>query len=71
MEAIDAPDIRDVNVEENQPLTFSASFEVLPPFETGDYSGLALTRAITAVPEDSVDHALQRLRDCVMGGGKA
>jgi len=63
MEAIDAPDIRDVNVEENQPLTFSASFEVLPSFETGDYATIALTRPITAVPEESVDHALQRLRD--------
>lgn len=63
MEAIEAPDIRDVNVEENQPLTFSAFFEILPPFDTGDYAGLALTRAITAVPEDSVDHAMQRLRD--------
>jgi trigger factor len=63
MEAIDAPDIRDVNVAENQPLTFSAFFEILPTFETGDYAGLALTRANTSVPEESVDHALQRLRD--------
>ena len=63
MEAIDAPDIRDVNVEENQPLTFSAFFEILPPFETTEYAALALTRAVTAVPEDSVDHAMQRLRD--------
>jgi trigger factor len=63
MEAIDAPDIRDVSVEENQPLTFSAFFEILPPFDTGDYPALALTRAITAVPEESVDHAMQRLRD--------
>src|SRR4051812_12039333 len=63
MEAINAPDIRDVNVEENQPLTFSASFEVLPPFDTGDYAGLSLTRPITAIPEESVDHAMERLRD--------
>src|SRR5881392_4487449 len=28
VEAIDAPDIRDVSVEENQPLTFSAFFEI-------------------------------------------
>src|SRR5258706_13581297 len=35
MEAIDAPDILDVTVEERQPLTFSASFEILPQFETG------------------------------------
>ena len=63
MEAIDTPDIRDVNVEENQPLTFSAFFEVLPPFQTTDYSTVALARPITAVPEESVDHAMQRLRD--------
>jgi trigger factor len=63
MEAIDAPDILDVNVEEGQPLTFSASFEILPLFETGDYAGLALTRSNTAVPDESVDHALERLRD--------
>jgi len=63
MEAIDAPDIRDVNVEENQPLTFVATFDTVPPFDTGDYAALALTRPDTAVPEDSVDHALQRLRD--------
>src|SRR3954463_7943090 len=63
MEAIDAPDIRDVNVEENHPLTFSASFEVLPTFETGDYAALSLKRPDTAVPEESVDLALQRLRD--------
>ena len=63
MEAIDAPDIRDVSVDENQPLTFSAFFEILPAFEPGDYAGLSLTRPDTAVPEESVDHALGRLRD--------
>ena len=63
MEAIDAPDIRDVTIDENQPLTFSAFFEILPSFDTGDYPGLTLTRPATAVPEESVDHALQRLRD--------
>jgi len=63
MEAIDSPDIRDVTVDENQPLTFTASFDTVPPFETGDYAGLSLTRPDTSVPEESVDHALQRLRD--------
>src|SRR5438477_9779286 len=55
MEAVDAPDIRDVNVEENQPLTFTASFDTVPPFETGDYAGLSLSRVDHAVPEDAVD----------------
>jgi len=63
MEALDTPDIRDVNVEENQPLTFTASFDTVPPFETGDYGALSLTRAPVVVAEEAVDHALQRLRD--------
>src|SRR6478736_418448 len=33
VEAVDTPDIRDVNVNENEPLTFTASFDTLPPFE--------------------------------------
>ena len=30
---MDTPDIRDVNVEEGQALTFTASFDTLPAFE--------------------------------------
>ena len=30
VEAIDTPDVRDVNVEEGQPLTFTASFDTVP-----------------------------------------
>jgi len=63
MEALDTPDIRDVNVDENQPLTFTATFDTVPPFETGDYAGLSLTRPVNVVAEEAVDQALQRLRD--------
>src|SRR5947199_10033577 len=44
VEAIDTPDIRDVIVEEGQPLTFTASFDTVPTFEPGDYSTIALRR---------------------------
>ena len=37
VEPVDTPDIRDVNVEEGQPLTFTASFDTVPAFEPGDY----------------------------------
>jgi trigger factor len=63
VEAVEPPDIRDVTVEENQPLTFTASFDTVPSFETGDYSSLSVRRAPVAVPEESVAHALQRLRE--------
>ena len=63
MEAVDAPDIRDVNVEENQPLTFTAEFDTVPPFETGDYASLSLVRPDNRVSDETVDLSMQRLRD--------
>ena len=63
VEAVDVPDIRDVTVEEGRPLTFTASFDTVPPFEPGDYSTLSLRRPSSRVEEPVVDQALQRLRD--------
>ena len=44
VEAVEPPDVRDVTVDEGQPLTFTASFDTVPPFEPGDYAGVSLTR---------------------------
>jgi trigger factor len=63
VEAVEPPDIRDVTVEENQPLTFTASFDTVPAFETGEYSSLSVRRPSAAVPEEAIAHALQRLRE--------
>src|SRR5262249_6646692 len=63
VEAVDTPDVRDVNIEENQPLTFTASFDTLPPFEPGDLSTITLQRPNVAIDDEAVAGALQRLRD--------
>jgi trigger factor len=63
VEAVDTPDIRDVNVEEGQALTFTASFDTLPTFEPGDYTALSLRRPSAHVEEVAVDEALKRLRE--------
>src|SRR5215211_5090282 len=42
VEPVDTPDIRDVTVEEGQPLTFTASFDTVPSFEPGDLSTITL-----------------------------
>jgi trigger factor len=62
-EAVDTPDVRDVNIEEGQPLTFTASFDTVPVFDPGDLSTIAYTRASTAITDDAVDLSMQRLRD--------
>jgi trigger factor len=63
VEPVEAPDIRDVTVEEGQPLTFTASFDTVPSFEPGEYSTIALRRPPISVEEEAVNIALQRLRD--------
>src|SRR5262245_3603961 len=63
VEPVNTPDIRDVVVEEGQPLKFTASFETVPPIDPGDYSGLTLRRKETSVDDAAVDGALDRLRE--------
>jgi trigger factor len=63
MEAVDTPDVRDVNIEEGRPLTFTASFDTVPVFDPGDLSTIALQRPGVAIDEEAVSGALQRLRD--------
>ncbi len=63
MEAVDTPDVRDVTIEEGQPLTFTASFDTVPSFDPGDLSTIAFRRASNAITDEAVQLALQRLRD--------
>jgi trigger factor len=63
VEAVETPDIRDVSVEEGEALTFTASFDTLPPFDPGDWTTLSLRRGSSRVEEASVEQALERLRD--------
>src|SRR3954467_2857679 len=63
LEAVDTPDVREVTINEGQPLTFTASFDTVPEFDPGDLSTIAFKRASNAVNDDAVDLGLQRLRD--------
>ncbi|HSC29494.1 MAG TPA: trigger factor [Vicinamibacterales bacterium] len=63
VEPVNTPDIRDVIVEEGQPLKFTAAFETVPPIEPGDYTSFALRRRRAAVDDDALERALSRLRD--------
>src|SRR3954464_9498975 len=61
VEAVDTPDVRDVSIEEGQPLTFTASFDTLPSFDPGDLTTISLQRTKVAIDEPAVDGAMQRL----------
>jgi trigger factor len=63
VEPVNTPDIRDVVVEEGQPLKFTATFETVPAIDPGDYGSLTLRRRAVAVDDVAVDQALGRLQD--------
>lgn len=63
VEPVDTPDIRDVVVEEGKALTFTAAFDVLPPFDPGDFGSIQLRRAKVDLDEAAVPQALERLRE--------
>src|SRR5262249_36231155 len=63
VEPVDTPDIKDVVVEEGQPLKFTATFDTVPPIDPGDYATIRLQRASGYVGEAAIDEALERLRE--------
>jgi len=63
VEPVDTPDIKDVVLEEGQPLKFTATFDTVPPIDPGEYETLHLTRASQGVSEAAVDQALEGLRE--------
>ena len=63
VEPVDTPDIKDVVLEEGQPLKFTAIFDTVPPIDPGDYATIQLTRASLNVDEAAVNQALEGLRE--------
>ena len=63
VEPVDAPDIRDVVVEEGQPLKFTATFETVPPIDPGDYASIVLRTKPIVVEEPAVEQALSQVRE--------
>lgn len=63
VEPIATPDIKDLVLEEGKPLTFTASFDVMPTFDPGDLSTIEATEPSRAVEDAAVDQSLERLRE--------
>jgi len=63
IEPVDTPDIKDVALQEGQPLKFTAAIETVPPFDPGDLSTIEASRRPTVIADEAVDKALERLRE--------
>ncbi|MGE0464139.1 MAG: trigger factor [Vicinamibacterales bacterium] len=63
VQPVDTPDIQNLVIQEGQPLTFTASFDVVPSFDPGDLSTIELRRQPVAVNEEEIIQTLERLRE--------
>ena len=63
VEPLTTPDIQDLVLEEGKPLTFKASFDVVPAFDPGDLATLEATEPSRAIEDTVVDQSLERLRE--------
>ena len=63
IEPVDTPNIKDVALEEGQPLKFTAAVETVPAFDPGDLSAITLHQPPVAIDDEAVNDMLQRLRE--------
>lgn len=62
VEPVDAPSVRDVSIDEGQPLKFTAAIETAPPVDPGPLENLTLRRPPVSVSDAQVDEMVERLR---------
>jgi len=62
-EPVGNPAVSDVQYEEDAPLKFKATVEVLPEFELADYSGLSVEVPEPEIAAEEVEKALEELRE--------
>jgi trigger factor len=63
LEPVDTPDVKDVTLDEGQALTFTATFETLPPIDPGALNTISLRRPAVTLEENAVDDALAQLQN--------
>ena len=62
LEPVDTPDVKDVSLDEGQALTFTATFETLPPIDPGSIETISLRRPAVTLEEDAVEKTLAQLQ---------
>ena len=62
MSTVDTPDVREISIDEGEPLTFHALFEVMPAISGLDYDALTLRRRPVTPDAEAEERALEQLR---------
>ena len=60
---ISAPSITDLHADPGQPIRFTASFDVMPQFELGDYKSIKIEKPNIQVSDEDVDTEIKALQE--------
>ena len=60
---VSQPRVSDLHIHEGEPLTFKASFEILPEFKLAPYDDIRVTTIDTTVTDEDVETAVNNLRE--------
>jgi trigger factor len=63
IDPVNEPDLTEVKLEENAPLSFVAVVEVKPAIALGDYKNVEVEHAPRAITDTDVDEALEHMRE--------
>jgi trigger factor len=63
LDVVGTPDITDVHFHDNEPLRFTAVFEVMPGIELGEYKGIEVPYQEPEVTEEDVTKRVDEIRD--------
>jgi trigger factor len=62
VEPVDTPSVKDLSIDEGQPLKFTAEVETAPPVDPGDLATITVKRSSVSVTDAQVDATVERLR---------
>jgi len=63
IDPIDQPDIKDFDIEEDSPLTFTAEVEVKPEVNLGEYKDLGIEKEDSEVKDEEIEEEIERVRN--------
>jgi trigger factor len=63
IDPVNEPDLQEVKLEENAPLSFVAVVEVKPAIALGDYKGIEVQHAPPTISEDDVARTVEQMRE--------
>ena len=63
LKPVGSPKLENIKHEENSPITFSATIEIIPPFEIKKYEGLEFTKKIAKITDEDMEREYDYIKN--------